>query len=150
MNNSTIVCETNINNDYNNVLFKNGLLDKNSVTLTSDRRRLYLFLCLPTRFFISLLTGSLFFIKNKIFQFVLSLIYLGILSFGIWHLYSKSEKSKKCQWWSNNYQLLIAIIGYIGVVVLLLTLKYDFSSIFLMIMMIISIIGGASQISNLK
>jgi len=150
MNNSTIVCETNINNDYNNVLFKNGLLDKNSVTLTSDRRRLYLFVCLPTRFVISLLIASLFLIKNKIFHFVLSLIYLGILSFEISHLYSKSEKSKKCQWWSNDYQLLISIIGFIGVAVLFLTSKYEFSSIFLMIMMVISIIGGLSQISNLK
>jgi len=147
---STIVCETTINNDYDNILFRNGLLDKNSKTLVSDRKNLYLFVCLPTRFFISLLIGSLFFIKNKTFQFVLSLIYLGILSFGISHLYSKSEKSKKCQWWSNNYQLLIAIIGFIGVLVLLLTTKYEFSSIFLMIMMIISIIGGVSQISNLK
>jgi hypothetical protein len=147
---STIVCETTINNDYDNILFRNGLLDKNSKTLVSDRKNLYLFVCLPTRFFICLLIGSLFFIKNKKFQFVLSLIYLGILSFGISHLYSKSEKSKKCQWWSNNYQLLIAIIGFIGVLVLLLTTKYEFSSIFLMIMMIISIIGGVSQISNLK
>ena len=147
---STIVCETNINNDYNNILFKNGLLDKNSKTLVSDRKNLYLFVCLPTRFFISLLIGSLFFIKNKTFQFLLSLFLLGIMIFVVWHLYSKSEKSKKCQWWSNNYQLLITLITFICLLVLLITSKYEFSSLFFMMMMVISIIGGLSQISNLK
>jgi hypothetical protein len=147
---STIICETNINNDYNNILFKTGLLDRNSKTLILDRRNLYLFGCLPTRFIISLIIGSLFFIKNKTFQFILSICFLVVLGFTIWHLYFKSTKNKKCQWWSNNYQLTISIITFIGVVFLLLTSKYIYSSIFFMIMIIISIIGGLSQISNLK
>ena len=42
-------CETNINNGYNNVLFKTGILNKNSKHLNKDRSLIFYGICIPVR-----------------------------------------------------------------------------------------------------
>lgn len=143
-------CKTNINNDYNNILFKLNLLNKDSPTLTSDRKKLYLSACVPVRITLALIAGSLFFfIKDEKIHKYLSIFYIiiGLLAFV--HLSLKSQKDKNCQWWSNTFQTTIAFSIFLSS----LFFYYEnpkISSLSTMILLIIGVIGGLLQINNLK
>lgn len=143
-------CKTNINGDYNNILFKMNLLKKDSPTLTSDRKKLYLSACIPTRLTLALMTGILFFlIKNEKIHKYLSIFYMFIGLFAFFHLITKSQKNKNCQWWSNNFQTIIALLIFIFA--LLFYFKSPkFSSLSTMILIMLGVIGGVSQLHNLK
>lgn len=146
----SIKCKTNINGDYDNILFKMNLLKKDSPTLTSDRKKLYLSACIPTRLTLALFAGSLFFlIKNEKIHKYLSIFYIFIGLFAFFHLMTKSQKDKKCQWWSNNFQTLIALLIFIFALIFYFK-NPKFSSLSTMILIIISVIGGVSQLHNLK
>lgn len=143
-------CETNINSDYNNILFKLGFLNKDSPTLISDRRKLYLSACIPTRFSIAMIFGLLYFVDNDNFHYYLSIVSMLISLLAILHLSFKDKKYKLCQWWSNNFQLYISLAIFFGSLILLLTSKYKITSVFIMSMLLISVIGGIYQFPNLK
>ena len=143
-------CKTNINGDYDNILFKLNLLDKNSPTLTSDRKNLYLHGCIPTRLTIAIIAGILFFlIKNEKIHKYLSIFYMFIGLFAFFHLITKSQKDKKCQWWSNNFQTIIALLIFIFALIFYFK-NPKFSSLSTMILIIIGVFGGVSQLHNLK
>ena len=143
-------CKTNINGDYDNILFKLKFLNKDSPTLISDRKKLYLRACIPTRLTIALIFGLLFFyIQNEKIHKYLSIFYIivGLISFI--HLLTKSQKDKKCQWWSNKFQTIIAFLIFLFSLIFYFK-NPKYSSLSTMILIIISVIGGVSQIGKLK
>lgn len=121
-----IICETNINNNFNNFLFNSYILNKDSKTLQNDRKTTFQFVCLPVRFALALflLYISDLSLINIYVQNIFSLI---IISFSIYHLQRKSEKYVKCQWWSNTFEInllyLVLFFIIIGLVCELKTLK---------------------------
>jgi phosphatidylserine synthase len=122
---SSIPCKTNINNDFNNVLFKSGFLNKDSKNLQNDRKNLFQFVCLPFRFGIALLLvyiSDLSFI-NIYAQNIFSII---ILSLSLYHLQTKSEKSVRCQWWDNKLEVSLLYMVLLFVVV---GLFYEFKTL---------------------
>jgi len=99
------LCKTNINNDFDNILFKLGILDKNSIRLSEDRKIMFQYVCLPVRFLIALF---LLYLSEKINNLLLQNTISLLLLFGsIYHLYTKSCKSKVCQWWDNSLEIFM-------------------------------------------
>lgn len=143
-------CKTNINGDYDNILFKMKLLNKDSPTLTSDRKKLYISACIPARLSLALIAGFLFFyIKNQKIHKYLSIFYIIIGLFSFFHLITKSQKNKNCQWWSNNFQTIIAFLIFIFALIFYFK-NPKFSSLSTMILIIIGVIGGFSQLNKLN
>ena len=135
-------CETNINNGTDNFLFKSGILNKDSATLQNDRKITFQFACLPTRFVLALF---LLYISDIEFIdiYLQNIISIIIISVSIYHLQSKSQKSVKCQWWSNNLE-----IGslYVVMVLIIIGLFYKFTPLKIVSMyMIYSILVGLAQ-----
>jgi phosphatidylserine synthase len=146
----SITCKTNINGDYDNILFQMNLLNKDSQTLTSDRKKLYLTACIPIRITLALIAGFLFFyIKNEKMHKYLSIFYIFIGLFSFIHLITKSQKDKNCQWWSNNFQKIIALLIFIFAIIFYF-INPKLSSLSTTILIVISVIGGLSQLHNLK
>lgn len=146
----SIKCKTNINGDYDNILLKMNLLKKDSSTLTYDRKKLYLYGCIPTRLTLAIIAGILFFfIKNEKIHKYLSIFYIIIGLFAFFHLITKPQKDKTCQWWSNNFQTIIALLIFIFALFFYFK-NPKFSSLSTMLLIIISVIGGFSQLHNLK
>ena len=46
-------CPLNMNNGFDNILFKLNLLNKESLTLNKDRKNLFYFICIPLRIVIA-------------------------------------------------------------------------------------------------
>lgn len=138
----SISCKTNINNDFNNVLFKSGLLNKDSKNLQNDRKHLFQFVCLPFRFGIALLLlylSDLSFI-NIYAQNIFSII---ILSLSIYHLKTKSTKSVRCQWWDNKLEVSLL---YVVLLFVILGFIYEFKTLKIVsLYMIFSILIGLLQ-----
>jgi len=135
-------CETNINNGTDNFLFKSGILNKDSATLQNDRKIMFQFACVPTRFVLALF---LFYISDIEFIdiYLQNIISIIIISVSIYHLQSKSQKSAKCQWWSNNLE-----IGslYLVLILIVVGLFYKFKTLKIVsLYMIYSILAGLIQ-----
>ena len=138
----SISCKTNINNDFNNFLFKSGFLNKDSKNLQNDRKILFQFVCLPTRFGLALLLlyiSDLSFI-NIYAQNIFSII---ILSLSIHHLQTKSTKSVRCQWWDNKLEVSLLHVVLLFVIIGLI---YEFKTLKIVsLYMIFSILIGLLQ-----
>jgi len=107
-----MVCLTNINNNYDNFLFKSGFLDANSKHLNQDRAKLFYGVCIPVRTLIAISIFCLSFILNKSIQTTFSYI-IGLFSLlSFIHLANKSPESKKCQWWSNSLEMFFAFLSF--------------------------------------
>jgi hypothetical protein len=135
-------CKTNINNDYNNFLFKSGVLNKDSPTLQNDRKIMFQFVCLPVRFVLALL---LLYISDIEFIniYVQNIISILIIGFSIYHLQTKEPKSVKCQWWDNNLEVSILHLVLVSVII---GLFYKFKTLKIVSMyMIFSIFAGLLQ-----
>lgn len=134
------VCESNINNNFDNALFKIGILNKNSINLQKDRQNAFQFICLPVRFIIAII---LLYLSDKIDSYLQNIISVILIGFSIYHLYTKSNKSKSCQWWSNSLEIfllcLTLILIFIGTFFKYRTLKI------VSLYMIFSIFVGQSQ-----
>jgi len=135
-------CKTNINNDYDNFLFKTGILNKDSPTLQNDRKIMFQFACLPARFILALF---LLYISDIDFIniYVQNIISILIIGFSIYHLKTKEPKSVKCQWWDNNLEVSILHLVLVSVIV---GLFYEFRTLKIVSMyMIFSILIGLLQ-----
>ena len=104
-------CPVNINNGTNNILFKLGLLNADSQTLGEDRARLFYEICIPIRILIILGVFSLLKVQNTGVQSILCIIFTVLYLTVIYHLASKSSQSKKCQWWSNNFEIFLSVVA---------------------------------------
>lgn len=114
-----IICETNINNNFNNFLFNSGILNKDSKTLQNDRKNTFQFICLPVRLALALFLLYLSDL-SQINIYVQNIFSIIIIAFSIYHLQTKSKKSIKCQWWNNTLEinllylvLFFIIIGFV-------------------------------------
>ena len=108
---NTTLCKTNINNDFDNFLFQIGILNKNSLNLLEDRKNMFQYVCLPVRFLIALF---LLYLSEKIDNLYLqNTISLLLLIGSMYHLHTKSTKSKLCQWWCNSLEIFMLVITLI-------------------------------------
>lgn len=131
------MCSININQEYENVLFKSNLLDKNSPQLGKDRQKLFYTVCIPLRLLILFLLLSVSQIKNESIQAFTTITLFFIYLFSTLHLLSKKSK---CQWWSNEYEILLCILA------LLVCLFVKENTVFLVcVIMFFSILGGIIQ-----
>jgi hypothetical protein len=106
----TSMCPYNINNGLNNILFKTHILDPTSTHLSSDRQY-YFNLCIVIRLILCALLFSLILIDSDELQTVIT-VFLLLLSVGtIYHLGMKA--SPLCQWWSNELEIVLALIAVI-------------------------------------
>ena len=135
-------CKTNINNDYDNFLFKSGVLNTDSQTLQNDRKIMFQFVCLPVRFALALFLLYISDLKfiNIYVQNIISIIIIG---FSIYHLQTKAKKSVKCQWWDNNLEVSLLYLVLASVIA---GLCYEFKTLKIVSMyMIFSILVGLMQ-----
>ena len=95
------------------ILFKNGLLNENSLTLTEDRKKLFYTRCIPIRLLIVLIIFSLSYINNKNIQTLLSTAVLLISAYAIIKLSDRTPEKLQCVWWSNNLEILQAGAAFI-------------------------------------
>jgi len=102
------MCTININNEYENILFKTNLLDKNSKQLGKDRQQLFNYICIPIRLLLLIVLLSLSQIQNTNFQIILRILLIIMYLITIIHL---SSKKSKCQWWSNEYEIFLSIMA---------------------------------------
>lgn len=131
-------CPINMNNGFDNILFKTGLLNKDSRNLGYDRKRLFQNICIPTRLFIVFIILCLSLKKyNKFIE--LCLFIFSLLSFI--HLYTKNNY--QCQWWNNTIDTSLALLATIISFICLISCKS--SVIYVGILMMISIIAGYLQ-----
>lgn len=136
-------CPINMNNGFDNVLFKIGLLNKNSPTLGCDRKRLFENICIPVRLFTVLIILYLSLKKYSIFL-AFSLFLLSLLTFI--HLYTKTNY--ECQWWSNSFDTVLALIS--TVICFICLIIGENAAIYVGIFFLISIIAGYLQSINRK
>jgi len=102
-------CPININNGFENILFKVNLLKKNSLTLNQDREWLFYYVCIPIRILIAFFFLFLYFKNNFETQKKLSLIAIFITFFTFAHLLSKEFSRSYCiQWWSNKFEIFLS------------------------------------------
>lgn len=137
------ICPININNGFDNILFKTGLLNKDSPTLGCDRKRLFENICIPVRLFIVIFILYLSLKKYHIFL-ALSLFLFSLLTFI--HLYTKNNYG--CQWWSNIFETLLALIATI--ICFICLIKGENASIYVGILFLISTFAGYLQSINNK
>ena len=142
---SSLSCISNINNGENNVLFKLGLLNKNSPHLGQDRLTLFN-VCLIVRLLIVIILLSLFFIQNDVIQTIITLFLLSISCIAFFHLVTKIRPLT--QWWNNFFEILLLFISIlIGLYCLMKGIQ---SSRYIAIILMISIISGFSQSEIIK
>jgi hypothetical protein len=143
-------CPININNGFENILFKLKLLNKNSLTLNQDRERLFYYVCIPIRILIALVFLSLYFKNNFETQKKLSLVTIFITLFTFAHLVSKEFSNSDCtQWWSNKFEIFLSFIAFVlSLYCYFYNKNYCMLSLF--ILMCISIIAGIIQSLLLK
>lgn len=143
-------CPININNGFENILFKLNLLNKNSSTLNQDRERLFYYICIPIRILIALFFLFLYFKNNFETQKQLSLFAIFITFFTFAHLLSKEFSNSDCtQWWSNKFEIFLIFIAFIISLYSYFNSK-DYCMLSLFIIMLISIIAGIIQSLFLK
>lgn len=136
-------CPININNGFNNILFKTGLLNKDSPTLGCDRKRLFYNLCIPTRL---VLVFVILLLSLKKYNAFLELILFIFSLYSFIHLYTK--KNYECQWWYNWIDVGLAFIATLISFICLIIGKN--SAIYLGILMLFSILAGYLQSIILK
>ena len=136
-------CETNINNGYNNVLFKTGILDKNSKHLNKDRSLIFYGICIPVRTLLAISVYCLCFIKSEKIQTRLSYMFALISLYSFIHLATKSKESLKCQWWSNSLEMFIALMLFLTSVYCII--KNKPCTVYVSIILGTSIISGLLQ-----
>lgn len=138
-------CPININNGFNNILFKLNLLNKNSLTLNQDRKKLFYYICIPIRILIALLFLFLYFKNNYKIQKNLSLVAIFFTFFTFAHLVSKEFSNNDCvQWWSNKFEIFLSFIAFIISLYCYFNNK-DYCMLSLFIIMFVSIISGITQ-----
>lgn len=128
----------NNNKIFDNFLFNSGLIDNtlNDTEKAYQRRRVYYTICITLRLF---LAGLLLQLKDKKWlPYITAIISLyAVISLGFF-------RKQDNQWWSNNFQLLIAILMFIASILLIFNVNiiptYSLSLIFF-----ISIFGGIFQ-----
>lgn len=131
------MCTININNEFDNILFTSNLLDKDSKQLGKDRQKLFYFRCIPIRFFLFLVLFYMSQIKNDTFQMFLKIGLIFIYLTTTIHLISKKSK---CQWWSNNYEVLLSILA-----ILICIFVKEHATFYVSLLLLSSIIGGIIQ-----
>jgi pantothenate kinase len=133
-------CKTNINNNFNNILFKSGILNKHSKTLQKDRKYAFQYICLPIRFIIAII---LLYLSDKINIHLQNIISIILILFSIYHLFTKSSTSKLCQWWSNSLEIFFLVIT---IYLILVGSFYNYKTFKIVsLYMIFSIFIGQSQ-----
>ena len=138
-------CPININNGFENILFKVNLLKKNSLTLNQDREWLFYYVCIPIRILIAFFFLFLYFKNNFETQKKLSLIAIFITFFTFAHLLSKEFSRSYCiQWWSNKFEIFLIFSAFILSLYCYFNDK-DYCMLSLFIIMFISIIAGIIQ-----
>ena len=143
-------CPININNGFENILFKLNLLNKNSSTLNQDRERLFYYICIPIRILIALFFLFLYFKNNFETQKQISLFAIFITFFTFAHLLNKEFSNSDCtQWWSNKLEIFLIFIAFIISLYSYFNNK-DYCMLSLFIIMLISIIAGIIQSLFLK
>lgn len=131
------MCSININQEYENVLFKNNILDKNSPQLGKDRQKLFYTVCIPLRLLILFLLLSVSKIKNESIQTFTRISLFIIYFLSALHLLLKKSK---CQWWSNEYEIFLCILA-----LLICILVKEKTVFFICVIMFFSILGGIIQ-----
>ena len=131
------MCSININNEYDNILFKLNFLNRESGNLGKERHNLFYFVCIPSRFILLLFLLGLSQVKNETFQKILRGILILVYFVSIIHLVSKKSK---CQWWYNEYEILLSILAILICIFIQENTVFYVSIIFLM-----SILGGIMQ-----
>lgn len=127
----------NNNNIFDPMLFESGLIDKNlsDIDKAYQRRRVYYTICILLRLAIA---GLVLQLKDKYFMpYIVGIISIyPIISLGF---YRKQDN----QWWSNKFQLVIAIALFISC--LLLILKVQLPTYVPALILFISVLGGVFQ-----
>jgi len=137
-----IICETNINNNFNNFLFETGILNKDSKTLQTDRKNTFQFVCLPARLALALFLLYLSDL-SQINIYVQNIFSIIIIAYSIYHLNKKSKKSVRCQWWSNNLELNLL---YLVLFFIIIGFLYEFKTLKIVsLYMIFSVFIGLFQ-----
>ena len=136
------MCSININNEYDNILFKLNFLNRESKNLGKERQNLFYFTCIPIRFLILFFLFGLSQVKNETFQKFLRGILILVYFVSIIHLVSKKSK---CQWWYNEYEIILSILAILICIFIQENTVFYVSIIFLM-----SILGGIIQSIYLK
>ena len=136
------MCTININNEYNNNLFKTGLLDEYSNDIGKDRKRLFYFLCIPIRIFLFFVLLYLSQNENKNFQTVFRIVLAIIYFTSIIYL---SLKQSKCQWWNNSFEIILCIVAFS-----ICILVPENTTMYVSFIFLISILSGLSQSIYLK
>ena len=131
------MCSININNEYDNILFKLNFLNRESKNLGKERQNLFYFTCIPIRFILLLFLLGLSQVKNETFQKILRGILILVYFVSIIHLVSKKSK---CQWWYNEYEIILSILAILICIFIQENTVFYVSIIFLM-----SILGGIMQ-----
>lgn len=131
------MCTININNEFDNILFTSNLLDKDSKQLGKDRQKLFYLRCIPIRFFLFFILFYMSQIKNDTLQMFLKIGLIFIYLTTTIHLISKKSK---CQWWSNNYEILLSILA-----ILICIFGKEHATFYVSLLLLLSIIGGIIQ-----
>jgi hypothetical protein len=131
------MCSININNEYENILFKTNFLNKNSIQLGKDREHLFYFVCIPIRLMILFFLLFLSKVENQNIQTITTISLFFIYLFSVIHLLSKKNK---CQWWSNEYEIVLCLLALLT----LLFIKKN-SVLLISLIMFFSIMGGIAQ-----
>lgn len=138
-------CPININNGFENILFKFNFLNKNSNTLNQDREKLFYYVCIPVRILISFCFLFLYFKNDFKTQKKLSLfaIFISFLTFA--HLLNKEFSRNDCvQWWSNEFEIFLSFVAFI-ISIYCYFYNKNYCMLSLFILMVISIISGIIQ-----
>ena len=138
-------CPININNGFDNVLFKLNLLDKDSLTLNTDRKHLFYFTCIPLRILIACILLWLYLNKKDL---CLLAIFITFLTFV--HLLMKEFSKNECkQWWSNKFEIILSFIAFMLSLYCYFYNK-EYCMLYLSIMVFISILAGIIQTVVIK
>lgn len=138
-------CPININNGFDNILFKLNLLDKDSLTLNTDRKHLFYFACIPLRILIACILIWLYLNKKDL---CLIAIFITFLTFV--HLLMKEFSKNECkQWWSNKFEIILSFTAFM---LSLYSYFYnkEYCMLYLSIMVFISILAGIIQTVAIK
>ena len=133
-------CPLNINNGFDNILFKLNLLNKDSLTLNKDRKNLFYFTCIPLRILIACILLYLYLSKKD-----LCLIAIVATFFTFIHLSIKEFSNIECkQWWSNRFEILLSFAAFILSIYCYFYEK-EYCMLYLFIIFSISILAGILQ-----
>jgi hypothetical protein len=133
-------CPLNMNNGFDNILFKLNLLNKDSMTLNKDRKNLFYFTCIPLRIVIAGVLLYLHLSKRDLCFFAILATFLTLI-----HLLLKEFSNNDCkQWWSNKFEIFLSFIAFILSVYCYFYNK-EYCMLYLSIIVIISVIAGIIQ-----